>query len=75
MYEPLTKREEQILESISRGNTINEIASDLYFSPHTVITYRRNLLIKIDARNGAELIRKAFELRLLHVGYQISKPA
>ena len=56
----------QILESISRGNTINEIASELFLSPHTIITYRRNLLRKIDAKNGAELIRKAFERGLLY---------
>ncbi len=63
----LTQREEQILECISHGMTVKEIASCLYLSPHTVITYRRNLLRKLDAPNGAGLVRKAFEYGFLYL--------
>jgi len=63
----LTNREEEILECISYGYTVNEIASNLFLSPHTIITYRRNLLRKLDARNGACLIRKAIEHGFLSI--------
>jgi DNA-binding NarL/FixJ family response regulator len=41
------------------GFTVNEIAKHLFLSPHTIITYRRNLLQKLEAKNGAELVRNA----------------
>lgn len=63
----LTERELQILECISQGDTVREIASHLFLSPHTIITYRRNLLRKLDARNGACLIRKAIEYGILEI--------
>jgi len=63
----ISKREKEILENISLGLTVNEIAKNLYLSPHTIITYRRNLLRKLQAKNAACLIRIAFEKRLLQV--------
>jgi len=65
MIGPITQREKQVLELISFGQTTNEIANHLYLSAHTVISHRKNLLIKMDARNVAGLIRKAFEQEIL----------
>jgi DNA-binding NarL/FixJ family response regulator len=53
----LTIREREILEYISTEFTNKEIASKLFISHRTVDTHRRNLLIKLDVRNTAGLVR------------------
>ena len=73
----ITNREQEILENISMGFTVNEIAKQLFLSPHTIITHRRSLLLKLDAKNGAELVRKGMEAGYLHlnVRYGVQKTA
>ncbi|HWV70701.1 MAG TPA: response regulator transcription factor [Pseudosphingobacterium sp.] len=61
----LTKREKQILQLIAEGKTTLVMADQLYLSPLTVETHRRNLLQKFEAKNVAELIRVAAEQKLL----------
>lgn len=61
----LTKREQQILHSISLGKTSVEIAENLFISVITVETHRRNLLQKFKAKNMAELVKIAAENNLL----------
>ncbi|NNE14920.1 MAG: hypothetical protein HKO66_08760 [Saprospiraceae bacterium] len=45
----------------------NEISTQIHLSPHTIITYRRNLLKKLDAKNGADMVRIAFSYGVLHI--------
>ncbi len=61
----ITLREKEVLVQISQGYTTKEIASRLFISWHTVISHRKNLLIKMDARNTAGLVRVAFEQKIL----------
>lgn len=61
----LTKREKQILQAISKGNTSAEIAEQLFISLITVETHRRNLLQKFKAKNMIELIKIATENQLI----------
>jgi DNA-binding NarL/FixJ family response regulator len=61
----ITKREKQILHKIANGETTAAIAEELFVSPLTVETHRRNLLQKFEAKNVAELIRMAVEYKLL----------
>lgn len=61
----LGRREKDVLELIKDGFTNGEIASKLFLSIHTVDTYRKSLLSKLDARNTADLIRKAFRHKLI----------
>ena len=63
----ITAREYEVLDQISYGLTTNEIAAKLFLSTHTVISHRKNLLIKLNARNTAGLIRKAFESGFLTI--------
>ena len=65
MTAPITLREKEVLVQISQGYTTKEIASRLFISWHTVISHRKNLLIKMDARNTAGLVRVAFEQKIL----------
>lgn len=61
----LTKREQQILKSISEGKTSAEIAEQLFISVITVETHRRNLLQKFKAKNMIELVKIATENKLV----------
>ena len=63
----ISSRELEVLELISLSYSTNEIASLLYISPETAKSHRKNLLVKLDARNSAGLIRKAFEFGFLHL--------
>lgn len=52
----LTKREKEILEFISKGNTSDEIAQKLFISVATVNTHRQNLIKKFKVKNTSALI-------------------
>lgn len=57
----LTKREKQILQLVAQGKTSNMIAEELFLSPLTVDTHRKNLLQKFHAKNSTELINRAMQ--------------
>ena len=67
----LTRREMEVLRLISYENTMNDIAKLLNLSPHTIISHKRSLLVKLEARNIAGMIRSGFELRLLKSDYTL----
>jgi len=56
----ITPRERSILEFIGQGLSTRKIAALLSVSINTVQSHRRNLLLKFNAANSAELVRKAF---------------
>ncbi|WP_294248096.1 response regulator transcription factor [uncultured Chryseobacterium sp.] len=55
----LTRREKQILVLLAEGKTSQVIAGELFLSPLTVDTHRRNLIQKFEVKNVAELIMEA----------------
>jgi two-component system response regulator NreC len=55
----ITKRETEVLELLAQGNSTREISSLLNISLNTIETHRKHLLEKFQARNTAELIKKA----------------
>lgn len=57
----LTKRERDVLKLLAKGHMTTEIAEKLFISPHTVNTYRKNLLSKLNVKNTASLVRYAIE--------------
>ena len=57
----VTPTEWKILKLVSTGHSTNEVASLLSISRHTVLSHRRSLLLKFDASNSADLVRKAME--------------
>jgi len=61
----LTRREKEILQLITEEYTTDEIAAKLFISSTTVISHRKNLLRKVNAKNVAGLVKKAFEFGLL----------
>lgn len=61
----LTSREKEILVLISEGMTNKEIADQLYISPLTVDSHRKNLLAKFTVRNTAALVKLGIEHGLI----------
>ncbi len=61
----LTKRELEVLNDISDGLKSQEIAEKLFISERTVEAHRGNIMKKLEAKNMAELIKKAMNLGLL----------
>lgn len=61
----LTNREKEVMKYIADGNTTKEIANMIFRDVETIRTFRKNLLIKLQARNTAELVKKGYEMRLI----------
>lgn len=61
----LTRREKQILGLLAEGKTSLIIGEELFLSPLTVDTHRRNLLQKFEVKNVAELIMIATQQQIL----------
>lgn len=55
----LTKREKEILKLLSEGKTSGMIAEQLFLSPLTVDTHRKNIMQKFKVKNVAELVSLA----------------
>ena len=58
-------REKEILQYIVDGYTNREVAQRIFRDEETVKTHRRNLLIKFDVGNTAQMIKKACEQNLV----------
>ncbi len=61
----LSPRERELLRLISEGFTNTEIADQIFLSPETIRGYRKNLLLKLGAKNTAVLVKIAVEQKLI----------
>ena len=61
----LSTGERRLLKLIVDGYTNPEIANEMNLGLLTVKSYRQNLLVKLEAKNTAVLVRKAIEERLV----------
>ncbi len=61
----LTDREREILGKIADGQTIQEIADELFISDQTVSAHKRNMMRKFDVHSSRELIEKSHQHKLL----------
>lgn len=68
MNQIVSNREQEVLRLIAYEKTTREIAGELYISSHTARSHRKNLLEKLEVKNTAGLVRRAFELGLLSLG-------
>ena len=64
----VTRRELQVLELIAEGLTNHEIADKIFVSVTTVETHRKNLLLKLGAKNVAELVKLAIYHKIITLG-------
>ena len=61
----LSQREIEVLTAIAEGLTTEEIAQLHHISENTTESIRKRLLLKMDARNMAQLIAKAYKTCLI----------
>lgn len=56
----LTPREQEITRGVSRGLTNQEIAAELFLSPHTVRDHLKAIFAKVDVASRGELVARLF---------------
>lgn len=61
----LSRREQEILELISKGLSSQGIGKTLFISKHTVETHRKNMLRKLDFNTSTELVKFAVQQGLV----------
>jgi DNA-binding NarL/FixJ family response regulator len=63
----ITPREREFLQMIADGFTNHEISEKMFISQLTVDSHRKNLLLKLDAKNTAALIKKGIEKGIIMI--------
>ncbi len=61
----LTQREIDVISLIAQEFTTQEIADQLYLSKHTIESYRKNLIAKLNVRNLAGLTKYALKMKYI----------
>ena len=72
-YLNLSQRESEVLNAIAEGLTTDEISQLYSISDNTVESIRKRLLVKMDARNMAQLVSKAHKIGLI-TNYRTDAP-
>ena len=62
---PLTCQETKITKLITKGNTTNQIATQLFVSARTVETHRKNIYRKLGVHTNIELTNKVQKMSLI----------
>ncbi len=57
--QPLTNREQQVLDQLGQGHSVQRIASELGVSPHTVRVHLSNLMRKLGLKDRSAMIHYA----------------
>lgn len=61
----LSKREIEILQHIADGYDYKEIAEKLFLSSETVAAHKKNILRKMPAKNAANAVKIAMNMKLI----------
>ncbi|MDR1454077.1 MAG: response regulator transcription factor [Tannerella sp.] len=61
----LSRREQELLRLIVEGRSNSEIAASMYLGYETIKSYRKNLILKLNAHNTAALVKMAIEQKLV----------
>jgi DNA-binding NarL/FixJ family response regulator len=64
----LTDREREVLALVATGMSNDEIAKTLYMSPLTAKTHVSRSMVKLGARDRAQLVITAYETGLVRAG-------
>jgi DNA-binding NarL/FixJ family response regulator len=65
LFESLTEREKNVLTLVTRELSTIEIADRMHISPHTVESYRKKLLSKLNLKNSVGLAMYAIKNKLV----------
>jgi DNA-binding NarL/FixJ family response regulator len=66
--EPLTEREREVMALVAAGLSNDEIARRLFVSPATAKTHVSRAMVKLGARDRAQLVVFAYESGLVAPG-------
>ncbi len=66
IHATLSDREYQVLCMIASGETVKNIAENLFLSEKTISTYRSRILQKMEMKSNAEIIHYAIKNLLVH---------
>ncbi len=66
LVEPLTKREQEVMQLIASGASNAEIAQELYIAVGTVKNHVKNIYSKLDVHSRAQAIARARDLGLIN---------
>ena len=69
--EELTPREREVLALVGAGLSNDEIAERLVLSPHTAKTHVSRTMLKLGARDRAQLVIHAYESGLVRPGWAV----
>ena len=61
----LTKREIEVLQLICQELNVKEISEQLFLSEQTVLTHRKHLMKKVQAKNAVSLVRFAIQNKIV----------
>ena len=61
----LSRREQELLRLIVAGHSNSEIADSMCLGYETIKSYRKNLILKLNAHNTAQLVKIAVEQKLV----------
>lgn len=64
-FDLLTRREKEIMRLISQGKTSQQISEELFISPHTVTTHRKNIWYKLEIKSYSEMLKFAEHFDML----------
>lgn len=62
---PLTVRETEVLELLSKGKSYSTIADELFVNKETIRTHIKNIYLKLEVHSKAEAIEKALKNKLI----------
>ena len=62
---PLTRRETEVLELLSKGKSYSAIADELFVDKETIRTHIKNIYLKLEVHSKAEAIEKAMKDKLI----------
>jgi LuxR family maltose regulon positive regulatory protein len=65
LSEPLTEREQEVLQLLASGKSNRQISSELFVSVGTIKTHVNHLYRKLDAHSRTQAIARARELDLI----------
>ena len=65
LFDSLTDREKDVLKLVTQELSTGEIAEKMHISPHTVESYRKKLLRKLNVKNSVGLAMYAVKYKLV----------
>lgn len=65
LFDSLTDREKDVLKLVTKELSTGEIAEKMHISPHTVESYRKKLLRKLNVKNSVGLAMYAVKYKLV----------